>query len=177
MKTPQLKTERLDLRSVKKEDVDEIFEGWMKDERISKYMLWNASDDREHAKQFVEEEIKQINSDFWYRWIIILQETGQIIGTCLFYYNFEENSWDISYNLSYCFFKHGYMIEAMKEVMRFAFQQLGIQSCIAICAQENMSSCKLIEKLGFQFIKEVDYSYDYQTITTGYYYRLEIKKG
>lgn len=49
----------------------------MKDDRISKYMLWNASDDREHAKQFVEEEIKQINSDFWYRWIIILQETGQ----------------------------------------------------------------------------------------------------
>lgn len=139
-------------------------------------MLWNASDDREDARHFVEEEIKQINSDSWYRWIIILQETRQIIGTCLLYDNFAENSWDISYNLAYCFFKHGYMEEAMKEVMRFAFQQLGIQSCIAICAQENMPSRKLIERLGFQFVKEVDYSYGHQKITTGYYYRLEKKR-
>ena len=139
-------------------------------------MLWNASDDREDARHFVEEEIKQINSDSWYRWIIILQETRQLIGTCLLYDNFAENSWDISYNLAYCFFKHGYMEEAMKEVMRFAFQQLGIQSCIAICAQENMPSRKLIERLGFQFVKEVDYSYGHQKITTGYYYRLEKKR-
>ena len=139
-------------------------------------MLWNASDDREDARHFVEEEIKQINSDSWYRWIIILQETRQIIGTCLLYDNFAENSWDISYNLAYCFFKHGYMEEAMKEVMRFAFQQLGIQSCIAICAQEYMPSRKLIERLGFQFVKEVDYSYGHQKITTGYYYRLEKKR-
>ena len=139
-------------------------------------MLWNASDDREDARHFVEEEIKQINSDSWYRWIIILQEKRQIIGTCLLYDNFAENSWDISYNLAYCFFKHGYMEEAMKEVMRFAFQQLGIQSCIAICAQENMPSRKLIERLGFQFVKEVDYSYGHQKITTGYYYRLEKKR-
>ena len=176
MKTPQLKTERLYLRSVKK-DVDEIFEGWIKDERISRYMLWNDSDDREDDRHFVEEEIKQINSDSWYRWIIILQETGQIIGTCLLYNNVTEKSWDISYNLSYGFFKHGYMEEAMKEVMRFAFQQLGIQSCIAKCAQENRPSRKLIERLGFQFVKEVDYSYEHQEITTGYYYCLEMKKG
>ena len=104
MKTPQLKIKSLYLRSVKK-DVDEIFEGWIKDERISRYMLWNASDDREDARHFVEEEIKQINSDTWYRWIIILQKTGQIIGTCLLYDNVTEKSWDISYNLSYCFFK------------------------------------------------------------------------
>ena len=124
MKTPQLKIKSLYLRSVKK-DVDEIFEGWIKDERISRYMLWNASDDREDARHFVEEEIKQINSDTWYRWIIILQKTGQIIGTCLLYDNVTEKSCEIYYNLSYCFFKHGYMEEAINSVNDF-FTNLGV---------------------------------------------------
>ena len=49
-------------------------------------------------------------------------ETGQIIGTCLIFYNEddEESHWDISYNLGKQYWGKGFVTEAMKEVMHFA---------------------------------------------------------
>ena len=45
VKTPRLETDRLLLREVQENDVEDIFDCWMKDEEVSRYMCWKASDD------------------------------------------------------------------------------------------------------------------------------------
>ena len=45
MKTPRLETDRLLLREVQENDIEDIFDCWMKDEEVSRYMCWKASDD------------------------------------------------------------------------------------------------------------------------------------
>lgn len=172
MTTPELETERLVLRAVHEKDINEIFHCWMQDEDVSRYMYWRASSDINETKKFVAFELGEIESDTWYRWIIILRETSEIIGTCLVYENEEENSWDISYNLGKKYWGKGYMSEAMNKVMNYAKEVLHVNECIAIHAIENPASGRIIQKLGFHYEKEVPYECNGgEIVTLGKFYR------
>lgn len=85
MTTPKLETDRLILREIHSDDTEAIFYCWMNDEEVSKYMWWRASDDINKAKEFVEFEIGNLENDKWNRWIIVLKNTKEIIGTCLIF--------------------------------------------------------------------------------------------
>lgn len=175
MITPKLETERLLLRQIKKEDTEEIFKCWMQDEDVSRYMYWKASNDINEAKNFVQFELENLENDKWFRWIIFLKQTDEIIGTCLIYYNDEENNWDISYNLGKEYWGKGYISEAMQRVMKYAIEELKIKKCIAIHAIENPESGRVIQKLGFTYEKEVPYECNGGEIkTVGKYYRLVV---
>ena len=157
MKTPRLETERLLLREVQENDVNSIFECWMQDEDVSRYMWWKASSEIEEAKGFVEYELGQIDNKLWKRWIIVLKESKEIIGTCLVFFDDETNHWDISYNLGKKFWKKGYVTEAMKTAMDYAVNELGMEECITTYAKENPASGRVLAKLGFVNEKEVPY--------------------
>ena len=159
MITPRIETERLILREVQKTDVKDIFDCWMQDEDVSRYMWWKASNDIAEAQEFVEFELGQIENEKWKRWVIILKETQEIIGTCLVFYNDDdnENHWDISYNLGKKFWGNGYITEAMKVVMDFAKTELGMKECITTYAKVNNSSANVLHKLGFKDEKEISY--------------------
>ncbi len=175
MVTPKIETKRLLLRKVSAEDLTDIFECWMQDEDVSRYMCWKASNNIEDAKEFVDFELGQIKSGLWYRWIIVLKETEEVIGTCLIFFNDEENNWDISYNLGKKYWGNGYITEAMNAVMDYARTNLKIKDCVASHAVENPASGHVIEKLGFEFEKEVRYECNGgDIVTTGRFYRLHL---
>ena len=67
MKTPRLETERLVLREIRATDTSAIFDGWMQDEAVARYMLWDASSEIGTAKEFVELELGQIGNPQWFR--------------------------------------------------------------------------------------------------------------
>ncbi|WP_242867740.1 GNAT family N-acetyltransferase [Clostridium sp. Marseille-P299] len=176
LRTPRIETERLLLREVLIDDVKLIFDCWMQDEDVSRYMCWKASSDIEKAKKFVNYELNQIDNNQWKRWIIVLKETLEIIGTCLVFFNDDENNWDISYNLGKKYWGKGYISEAMKKVMNYAINELGMTECIAVHAKENPASGKVITMLGFSFEKEVPYECNGGEIhTVGKFYRFKVK--
>ncbi len=174
MSTPILETERLILRPIDENDINDIFICWMQDEEVSRYMFWKASSNIEEVKKFIEFELGNIEDDSWNRFIIVKKETNEIIGTCLIFFNEEENNWDISYNLGKSFWGMGYITEAMKKVILYAKEVLKIKECIAPHAIENTASEKVIKKLGFKYIKDVPYEYNGGEIKTiGKYYKLK----
>ena len=64
----------------------------------------------------------------------------------------------------------------MKKVMDYAKDVLGVKECIAVHAVENPASGRVMEKLGFQYEKEVPYECNGGEIqTVGKYYRLILK--
>jgi len=168
MKTPVMETDRLILREVQKDDVRDIFDCWMQDEDVSRYMWWKASNDIGEANRFVEYELEQIENRLWNRWIIVLKESGNIIGTCLVFYNDEddENHWDISYNLGQDYWGNGYTTEAMRAVMQFAEMELGMKECITTYAKVNKESANVLHKLGFVDEAEIAYECSKGEIST-----------
>lgn len=99
MITPKLETDRLLLREIQSDDTAEIFGCWMQDENVSRYMYWKASNDINDAREFTAFETERLEDDMWYRWMIVLKESHELIGTCLIFFNNDEHHWDVSYNL------------------------------------------------------------------------------
>ena len=75
MSTPILHTERLTLRPIRENDIDAIFDCWMQDEDVSRYMYWKASDNIDDAREFVNFELENLDNEKWNRWIIELAAT------------------------------------------------------------------------------------------------------
>ena len=151
MKTPVIETERLILREVRLEFVDDIFNCWMQDEEVSKYMWWKASNDITEVERFVQFELEQIDNEKWNRWIIISKHNAEIVGTCLLFWNDEDSyqHWDISYNLGKKYWGYGYTTEAMIEVIHYAETMLNMKECITSYAKKNKASANVLHKLGF----------------------------
>lgn len=159
MRTPRIETQRLILREIREQDMHEIFECWMKDEAVSRYMLWKARDNIGDCIDFVEYELGQIENGKWFRWIIVLKQTGEVVGTCLIFLNEDDepSHWDISYCLGKRYWGMGYATEAMEEVLRFARKNLGMTECITTYAKANQGSANVLKKLGFKDEKEISY--------------------
>ena len=173
---PKLETDRLILREIHSDDTEAILDCWMQDENVSRYMWWKAGDDINEVKDFVQFELNNLKNDRWDRWIIDLKSTNEIVGTCLLFFNEDEEHWDISYNLGKKFWGKGYVTEAMNAVMKYAVKVMKIKEICTTYAIENLASGNVLQKLGFQFIKEVPYECNGgDIITMGRFCRYEAR--
>ena len=175
MKTPILETERLIMRPFRREDALEVFECWESDPDVAKYMFWTSHNDIEKTKEWIEFELGQIEKNDWYRFALELKETGELIGTALIYYEEEVENWEIGYNLGKKYWGKGYTTEAMKMVLEFATKQLEISEIVGRYAKGNPASGNVMQKLGFQYEKDIPYECnDGKVKTEGMQYRLII---
>ena len=157
MYTPTLETKRLLLRPFKQEDAMAVFECWESDPDVAKYMFWTSHNDIEKTRQWLAFEIEQIDKDDWYRFALVLKETNELIGTALIYYEEEVQSWEIGYNLGKKYWGKGYATEAVRQVISFAVEELQISEIVGRYAKENPASGRVMEKLRFQYEKEIPY--------------------
>ena len=157
MKTPILETTRLQLRPFQKEDAQEVFDCWESDPYVSKYMYWNSHDDINKTKEWIDFELGNIEKDDWYRFALMLKETGELIGTGLIYYDEDISNWAIGYNLGKKFWGKGYVTEAMKRIIQFAKEELHIKELDGRYAKANHASGRIMDKLGFQYVKDIPY--------------------
>ena len=158
MKTPILETDRLILRPFCIEDAQEVFQGWESDAEVAKYMFWTSHNDINKTINWVKKELSKIDSDDWYRWAILSKETGNLLGTGLIYVEAEYGKFEIAYNLGKKAWGFGYTTEAMQEVIKFAKEELGIKELMGRYAKENPASGRVLEKLGFTYIKNIPYA-------------------
>ena len=75
----------------------------------------------------------------------------------MIFFNEDEGHWDISYNLGKKFWGNGYATEAMRTAMKYAVEEMNITEISTAYAAENRASGRVLQKLGFQFIREVSY--------------------
>lgn len=145
-----IKTFRLD-------DVRTVFECWESDPDVAKYMFWTSHNDIEKTKEWILFEIGQIEKEDWFRFAIVKKETDELIGTALIYYEEEVTNWEIAYNLGKKYWMKGYATEAMKRVLLFATQELGLTEIVGRYAKENQASGNVMKKLGFHYEKDIPY--------------------
>lgn len=149
MNTPVLCTERLLLRPFAAGDARAVFEGWEQDAEVAKYMFWQSHHDFSKTECWLREELQKITADDWYRWAVCDRASEELLGTGLLYYEPEISGWEIGYNLKRSEWGQGYTTEAMREILRFAWQELSITEVKGRYAAVNAASGHVMEKLGF----------------------------
>lgn len=157
MNTPILETKRLILRPFAEEDAQDAFDCWESDPEVAKYMFWTSHNNIEKTKEWIAFELGQIEKDDWYRFALVLKESGELIGTGLIYYEEEVECWEIGYNLGQKFWGKGYTTEAMQRILQFATEELHITEVVGRYAKENPASGNVMKKLGFTYEKDIPY--------------------
>ncbi|MFI3306962.1 MAG: GNAT family N-acetyltransferase [Mycoplasmatota bacterium] len=140
-KVPNLETKRLFLKKANGKDMAKVYEydfkylrgydGIYKKVKQSCDILSWYEDDEENVYDFG-----------------VYLKSGEVIAN-IFTYNVVDDV-ELSYNMHPDYWKHGYMIEAINEVIKFLFT-VGYKEIIISYAQENSNSKGICEKLGFEY--------------------------
>jgi RimJ/RimL family protein N-acetyltransferase len=84
------------------------------------------------------------------QFVVVHRQAGRVIGSCLLF-RFEALSAraEVGYVLAQAYWGAGYMFEAMRAFVAFAFEQVGLRRLEAEIDPRNVASAKLLERLGF----------------------------
>lgn len=150
--TKVLETERLILRRFNKEDGPSVFYNYSNDERVTRYMPWKPMKDVSEAlEKCIEREEKYTNLDY-YHWAIVIKETNELIGAIKEVdYSTNKECIEIGYCLGYNWWGKGYGTEALKEIIRYFFEDIGFNRIEATHQSDNIASGKIMEKCGMNF--------------------------
>lgn len=157
MNTPVLETERLLLRPFCKEDAQSVFDCWESDPDVARYMFWCSHNDLEKTKEWITFEISQIPAPDWFRWAVILKDTGALIGTGLVYFEEEYQLFEVGYNFGKEYWGKGYATETMRKIVEYARDVLHVKELVGRFANENPASGNVLKKLGFGNFKSIPY--------------------
>jgi len=158
MKTPILQTERLLLRPLKLEDAEHIFKSWSSDPETVKYMQWDVHTSINDTERWLSAEEEAIESDENYTWGFELKNTRSLIGSGGICYNTLYNMFEIGYIIMRQYWGQGITSEAVKRIIAFAKEELGLKMLYAKHAKDNPASGRVLQKQGFVYQKENKYA-------------------
>lgn len=146
---PKLETKRLKLVQVEKEYTQSFYDIMSRDE-VTKYYGMESLKSLEEALKIVESFQNTYESKRGIRWGIVLRDTDEFVGT-LGLNNLSpwSKKAEIGFELHPSHWNKGIATEAVKEVLRYSFEDLEIFRIGAITYPQNESSIQLLKRLGF----------------------------
>lgn len=150
----KIETERLQLRTLERKDVDTVF-ALRSSEMVNKYIARPLQEERSEAFAFIEKIKKGLANNEIEFWAIQLKDIPTCIGTiCLWNFSEDKMTAEVGYDLLPEFYGKGVMGEALQAVLQFGFVNLSLKVIEAFTHRENTGSKNLLEKNKFIFQPE-----------------------
>ena len=167
-----LTTDRLTLRPWRESDLHDFYE-YASVDGVGQMAGWNP-----HRN--LEESERILNSFIKHKKTFALEHQGKVIGSLGIEEYSEENypelgalqGREIGYVLSKAYWGQGLMPEAVKAVIAYLFDEVGLDFIIVGHFDWNGQSRRVIEKCGFQYIKTNKFETRYKTVETSIEYIL-----
>lgn len=144
----QFETERLVLRQPRLEDTHAIFEGWAQDLEVTRYLTWRPHERMEQTQEFVQGCIRAWEGKTRFPYMITWKQTAEVIG--MIDIRMEGPKVSVGYVAARTHLGKGYMPEATRVIIAWAFQQPSIYRVYATTGVENTASQRVLEKAGMQ---------------------------
>ena len=150
--TVTLETTRLILRRFTLNDSQRAFDCWMSREKVTRYMTWQPYPNIDDVKSYLQYVVDSYIEPTTYYWAIEERNNKHIIGSIsVIWINEEVESAEIGYCLSDDFWGRGYMPEALSAVIRYLFEQVGMNRIQASHDVNNPNSGRVMEKCGMRY--------------------------
>lgn len=146
-----LQTKRLLLREFVSDDWTAVHT-YHSDPLYQRYYHWterSEADAREFVQMFLDWQQARPRTKF--QLAIIHQEKGHLIGNCGIRINdSEQREANIGYELDSRYWGNGYATEAARAILQFGFERLKMRRIWAECVADNVSSVRVLEKIGMR---------------------------
>lgn len=146
MKT--LETERLILRQWTEDDLDAFFD-YAKNPNVGPSAGWQPHQDKTKSLEIIRSFIRQDDD-----WAIVDKKTGTVIGSFGLKTDSKRGlveSRMIGYALAEAYWGKGLMPEAVRRVLKYAFEELKLSLVSVYHFPFNTRSRRVIEKAGFKY--------------------------
>ena len=150
--TMPIETERLILRKFEYIDDENMLKHWISDHAIQSMYSEPIYTTKQDVKELLDKYISAYEKNDYYRWAVILKETGECIGQIAYFLVDSNNHFaEIEYCIGSYFQKKGLATEATKAVIQYGFDKMNLHK-VQICHKSiNIPSRKVIEKSGFVY--------------------------
>ncbi|MEO4052173.1 GNAT family protein [Solibacillus sp. CAU 1738] len=139
-----INTTRLIIRNFEANDWQAVYE-YTSNSVVMKYIpenVFNISD----AKKFVEENRGEKAEKF----AVVLKESNELIGHIAFFKYFGEHTYEIGWVFNPKFHSRGFATESAQAMIDYGFIKMDLHRIVATCQPENISSWRVMEKLGMR---------------------------
>ncbi len=103
----------------------------------------------EKAREWVTKTGADADEEKKYAFLLVRKDTSAIVGDVMLNRDPTHNIGDIGYIVGKDHRGHGFAFEAATELLRFAFESVGLHRVYATCWARNERSAHILEKLGF----------------------------
>lgn len=150
--TVPIETERLILRKAKISDAECMFKNWASDSRVTKFMTWPPYRNVEDVKGYIGFLNENHKNNNYYDWVIELKEIGEPVGSISVVQLREDiESAEVGYCLGFDWWHNGIMTEAFTAVIKFLFEEVGVNRIEATHDLNNPNSGKVMKRCGLQY--------------------------
>lgn len=140
-----------------REDDWESFHPIASDPEVMRHITAGVPWTAERTRQFVEKQMAVFAEHGYCRWRLELKQTGETAGFCgggsLHGFDGVETGWWLARHL----WGQGLATEAARAAVSDLLERVGLVKLISVAARENTASLRIMAKLGFRFIEEIEY--------------------
>lgn len=153
-----IETERLLLRDVQLDDF-ESFKKLCSDDQVTKYLDYITFATEEKLKEWVESHVKynlQVPRHS-YNFSIIEKTSGKFVGWIGIGEPSDKTKADLDfgYALMHDCWGKGYATEALRTLIKYCFDNLGVRRIMGDCDSRNIASQRVMEKVGMKLERKV----------------------
>lgn len=152
--TVVLDTERLLLRRFQKEDASAMFSNWASDPAVTRYLTWPTHPDMDVTRTVLEDWMSQYEDPGFYQWAIVLKEDpARPIGSISVVEPIDDKiqKAHIGYCIGQPWWHQGITSEALKKVIDFLFQNVGVNKVESRHDPANPHSGGVMKKAGLKY--------------------------
>lgn len=140
-----IETDRLVLRKISMDDLDQIYENWASDKITNEYLNFKCHESKSQTKKMINFWLSKYDKG-GYEWCIELKDNHQVIGIISGDKSYKYKCIEIGYSISSKFFKKGYITEALKSIIAYFINDCDFDIIEAIIPSNNIASIKVAEK-------------------------------
>ena len=149
--TQRIETYRLILRQYRPEDAEDMFNNWASDPEVTRFLTWPTHTDVSVSRAVINSWIPCYEDGGYFNWVIEWKESGQAIGSiAVVKLNEETEAADIGYCLSRAYWGRGIMPEALRAVIKYLFDVVGVHRIAACHDANNPKSGRVMQKAGMK---------------------------
>lgn len=150
--TVTLETKRLILRRFELTDAEAMFKNWANDAEVTKYLTWPLHSDISVSEAVIDSWLPLYENPNHYSWAIVLKDIDEPIGSIAAVKQHEEtNMVHIGYCIGRKWWRQGYTSEALAELIRFFFEDVGVNRIESRHDPRNPNSGKVMLKCGLKY--------------------------
>ncbi len=153
---PELETTRLILRPFVQGDLDALAEMFA-DPEVMRYLPAGQGISRQRTQAALSRYIDSWKTRGYGLRAVLDKDSHQLIGHCGLDQLEHTEEIELAYGFARDFWGQGYATEAANACLAEAFNELELERVVAIVVPENTRSCRVLEKLGMQYLGDASY--------------------